>query len=119
MKAQEIQKNYSSDWLEKLDGRTRIAQVVNERMESLTVDLGGIAQLSYQQRSLVKRVVWLEAVIEQQEAAIARGEEVDQGRLTQAINSLIGLLKALGLTKKERDITLADLINKPEKRETQ
>ena len=103
-KQSEIPDRYSNDWLEKLDGRTRIAQVVSDRLEALTIDLGGMDNLSYQQRSLAKRAIWMEAVIEQQEAALAKGEEVDQGRLTQAVNSLIGLLKTLGLKRQAMDV---------------
>lgn len=106
----EVPEQYTPDWLEKLDGRTRIAQVVNERMHSLTDDLGGFESLSYQKRSLIKRAIWMECVIEQQEAALARGEQVDQGKLTQAVNSLIGLLKTLGLERAVKDLNLSDYI---------
>jgi len=103
-KPQDLPDRYTPDWLEKLDGRTRLAQVVNDRLQILTTDLGGFDSLSYQQRSLAKRAIWMEAVIEQQEAALARGEDVDQGKLTQAVNSLIGLLKTLGLHRKAREV---------------
>lgn len=66
--------------------------------------------MSYQKRSLAKRAIFIEAVIEQEEAKLARGEEVDQGRLTQAINSLLGLLKTLGLERVVKDINLADYL---------
>ena len=95
---------YSHDWLEKLDQRTNLAKAVNERLHVLTTDLGGMEYLSYQQRSLAKRAIWMEAIIEQQEAALSRGEDIDQGKLTQAVNSLIGLLKTLGLERKTRDV---------------
>jgi hypothetical protein len=98
---------YSQDWVSKLDNRTRLASVVNERLQALSADLGDWESLSYQRRSLIKRVVWLEIVIEQQEAALSRNEETDQGKLTQAVNSLIGLLKTLGLDRVSRDV--ADL----------
>lgn len=99
-----IPERYSHDWLESLDGRTRIARAVRERLTALETDLGGRDNLSYQRRSLAKRAVWLEAIIEQQEAALARGEGVDQGKLTQAVNSLIGLLKTLGLERQAKDV---------------
>ncbi|WP_300271025.1 hypothetical protein [Halomonas sp.] len=105
-----IPTDYSSDWLEKLDGRTRLAQACRQRYAALTDDLGGHDHLSYQRRSLAKRAVWLEAVIETQEAALARGEDVDQGRMTQALNSLVGLFKTLGMDRKARDVSLGDYI---------
>ena len=98
-KQTEIPASYSPDFLEKLDGRSNIAKAITSRLQALETDLGGRDALSYQQRSLIKRAVWMEAIIEQQEAALARGEEVDQGKLTQAVNSLIGLLKTLGLQR--------------------
>ncbi|MDQ2069060.1 hypothetical protein [Natronospira bacteriovora] len=103
-KNRELPPRYRPDWIEKMDGRTTLARVVNERYETLANDLGGIEVLSYQKRSLCKRAIWMEAIIEQQEAALSRGEEVDQGKLTQAVNTLIGLLKTLGLERQARDV---------------
>lgn len=112
-KSAEIPGRYSADWIERLDGRTSIAKAVSERLHALTNDLGGVESLSYQQRSLCKRAIWMEAIIEQQEAELARGGEVDQGRLTQAVNSLIGLLKTLGLERRAREVpTLHDYIKR-------
>jgi hypothetical protein len=103
-KCTELPDRYSEDWLAKLDGRTAIARVIRDRLEDLQTDLGGRDSLSYQQRSLTKRAIWMEAIIEQQEIALSRGEDVDQGKLTQAVNSLIGLLKTLGLERKAREV---------------
>lgn len=99
-----IPPKYSADWLEKLDGRTTLARAVNDRFHSLTQDLGGKDRLSYQRLSLCKRIVYMECIIEQQEAGLSRGEEVDQGRLTQAVNTLIGLLKTVGLDRQAKDV---------------
>lgn len=102
---------YSPDWLEALDGRTRISRLVNERYQALLDDIG--PDLSYQKQSLAKRAIWLEASIEKQEAAMARGEAVESGVLTQQINSLMGVLKALGLERGKRDVpSLHDFIAK-------
>lgn len=113
MKHDEIPKQYAPDWLEKLDGRTAIARAVTDRLHALENDLGGRDALSYQQRSIAKRAIWIEALIEQQEAALARGDNVDVGRLTQANNSLLGLYKTLGLERKAKDTpTLSDYLNR-------
>ena len=113
MKQQATPSKYTEGWLEALDGRTSISKAVTQRYEALAADLGGVEQLSYQRRSLCKRAIWLEAVIEQQEAALARGEEVDQGKLTQAVNSLMGVLKTLGLDRAARDVPdLADFLKR-------
>lgn len=107
-----IPPRYSGDWLEKLDGRTRLAQAINQRYHHLTTDLGGDDNLSFQQRSLCKRALWLEALIEQQESALSRGEDIDPGRLTNTTNTLIGLYKALGLQRQTREVSLTDVINR-------
>lgn len=99
-----VPSSYSEDWLEQLDGRTRVARILRERMTTLSTDLGGWDTLSYQRRSLVKRCIHMEAIVEQQEAALASGKDVDLGKLTQSVNSLIGLLKTLGLERKAREI---------------
>lgn len=110
-KTQGIPADYSADWIEKLDGRTRLAQAVRNRYTQLTNDLGGHDSLSYQRRSLARRALWQEAVIEQMEAALARGEDADLGRLTQAVNSLQGLFRTLGLDRVATDtLTLSDYI---------
>lgn len=103
-KCEDIPTGYSSDWLEKLDGRTRLAQAVQSRYHALATDMGGLESLSYQKRSLAKRIVYMEAIIEQQEAALARGEEINQGRMIQSVNTLIGLLKTVGLERVARDV---------------
>ena len=103
-KQQDIPTEYSADWLERLDGRTTLSRAVNQRYSDLTTDLGGADRLSYQRRSLAKRIVWMECVIEQQEAALARGDDVDMGRMTQSVNTLIGLLKTVGLDRSARDV---------------
>ncbi|MDT8311885.1 MAG: hypothetical protein RQ732_10600 [Methylophaga sp.] len=109
-KSDEIPTQYSNDWIEKLDGRTSLARAVQSRYATLAQDLGGINHLSYQRRSLCKRAIYMEAIIEQQEAALSRGEEIDQGRLTQAVNTLIGLLKTLGLERITKEVSLGEFI---------
>ena len=120
MKPNDIPATYNGDWLERLDGRTAIAKAISQRLRALETDLGGHDALSYQQRSLVKRAVWMEAIIEQQESALSRGEAVDQGKLTQAVNSLMGLLKTLGLERIARDVpTLNEYLKQKTQRATQ
>jgi hypothetical protein len=100
----QIPPKYTPDWLDKMDGRTTVAKIVRDRLDSLHNDLGGIDGLSYQKKSLCKRAVWLEAVIESQELALAKGEDVDQGKMTQATNSLIGLFRVLGMERQARQV---------------
>ena len=103
-KLKDVPASYRPDWLEAMDGRLGTVKVIKERLRALCDDLGGVDAMSYQRRSLAKRVVWLEAMLEQHEAALARGEDVDAGRWTQAVNSLVGLLKTLGLDRVAQDV---------------
>lgn len=103
-KLKDLPERYRQDWLESMDGRLGTVKVIKERLATLCDDLGGVESMSYQRRSLAKRVVWLEAMIEQHEAAMARGEDVDAGKWTQGINSLMGLLKTLGLDRVAADV---------------
>ena len=103
-KHSEIPDRYAHDWLEKLDGRTRMAQAARQRLEVLQDDLGGHSALSYQERSLCRRAVFLEMLLEQREAALAEGREIDEGSHTQSINALMGLWKSLGLKRRAKDV---------------
>ncbi len=103
-KQADIPQQYSPDWIARLDGRTRLAQAVRQRLDALQSDLGSEAALSYQERSLCRRAVWLECLIEQREAALAKGQEIDEGSHTQSINALMGVWKALGLKRRSREV---------------
>ena len=93
---------FNTGWLADLDGRTAIAQVMRERYQAFTNDLGGVERLSYAQRSLVERALWLEYWLAQQEQALASGADFDVARWTQAANSLQGILSKLGLDRRDR-----------------
>lgn len=95
---------FSQDWLQSLDGRTAVAQVMRERWQQFTDDLGGSSALSYAQRSLVERALWLEYWMQQQEQALATGAEFDVGKWTQAANSLQGIMSKLGLDRVAHDV---------------
>lgn len=102
-KPQAVPAKFATGWLEQLDGRTGIAQAMRERHRAFTDDLGGIQRLSYAQRSLVERALWLEFWLQQQEQALASGGEFDVGRWTQAANALQGILAKLGLDRVAKD----------------
>lgn len=102
---------YKTNWLQSLDGRTAIAQELRQRQTALSNDLGGIASLSYQQRALIDRAIFLEYHLQQEELKLACGAEFDSGKWVQACNSLAGLLSKLGLNSHSRDVvSLADYV---------
>lgn len=97
-----IPDKYSPDFADRLDRRTNIAKAIRGRIEAIETDMGGADGLSHARRSLIRRTVWLEAVIEHSEQKLAAGEGIDLGGHTQAINTLIGLLRLLGLERRQR-----------------
>lgn len=101
---------YTPDWLNTLDGRTTARQVLNKRHSDLCHDLGGFDLLSYQQRALVDRAIFLEYHLQQEEQKLATGGDFDSGKWVQACNSLSGIFKSLGLKRQAREVTMADVI---------
>jgi len=100
-----IPDTFTAGYLGQLDGRKAIAVEMRARWDALTADLGGVERLSYSQRSLVERALWLEHWVAMQERILANGGDADTGRMTQATNSLLGLYRTLGLERRSRDVT--------------
>lgn len=112
-KEQTPPERYAPNWLDSLDGRTGIAQEMRQRYSALTNDLGGLDRLSYAQRSLAERALWLEYWLAQQERNLATGGEFDVGKWTQAANSLQGIFAKLGLERQAKDVpNLSDYLNR-------
>jgi hypothetical protein len=95
---------FRADFVERLDRRTSIAKAVLERIHALESDAGGAEGLSHARRSLIRRVTWLEMVVEHAEQRLATGQEVDVGRHTQAVNALVGLYRVIGLERRQRPL---------------
>ena len=106
--------DYSSDWLGKLDKRTKIARAVLARIGELEYDAGGAESLSAARRSLIRHAAWLDAIVESYEMRLASGEQIDVGGHTQALNSLLGLYRLLGLERRQRPArSLRDVMDAP------
>lgn len=74
--------------MEAIDGRSVVARELKRRLAELTADLGGEASLSYQQRALCRRAIWLEAHLESMEAAAAQGNPAPTFEYVAAVNAL-------------------------------
>jgi hypothetical protein len=112
-KKRKVPAKFCKGWLETLDGRLGFAQALKSRFAVICTDLGGEDRLSYMQRSLIERSLFLEFWISQHEAALAAGREFNAGSWTQAINALQGLYARLGILRRAREVpALADYLKK-------
>lgn len=98
-------KTFKPNWMNHLDTRTTVAKEMRERFTCMTSDLGGLEHLSYAQKSLVERALWLEHWLRTQESELASGEPFDVGKWVQAANSLQGILSKLGLERQAKNVT--------------
>ena len=106
---------FQAGWLDAMDGRLSLARDMRDRFATVCNDLGGADRLSYMQRSLVERGLWLEYWLSQQERELAGGNPFDVGKWVQAANSLQGIYSKLGLQRQARDVpTLAEYLRNRE-----
>ena len=110
-KPTDVEARYQEDFLLHLDGRVRVAKSLRERLGALVSDLGGHDSLSYQERSLCKRIVHLERVIEKYECTLAHGGTVDMHLYLSAINVLSGLYSKVGMKRRAKTLSLKDYLN--------
>ena len=108
---------FQAGWLDGMDYRTALARELRDRFATVCNDLGGADRLSYMQRSLVERALWLEYWLSQQERELAGGKPFDAAKWTQGCNALQGIYSKLGLQRQAKDVpTLAQYLAKREAR---
>jgi hypothetical protein len=90
---------------ESSDARISAVKIIKKRYERLKQDAGG--DESYQRDLLIQRAAFMSILIETQEVEASEGQSFDLGVYTQATNTLMGLLKTLGLEKRIKSV--ADL----------
>jgi hypothetical protein len=93
---------YRPNFMDRLDRRTVIGRAVMQRYEEITTDLGGEESLSAIKRSVVRRFIWKEVMLEAIECEVADGKPVDTGSWTQLSNSWLGDARLLGLERKPK-----------------
>ncbi len=98
----DIPATYEVGWLDQLDGRYNLAKQLRARFDEICADLGGRDGLSYMQRSLIERALWLEYWLASQERILAADGDFDVGRWVQAANSLQGIYTRLGIERREK-----------------
>jgi len=92
--------NYSPDWLERFDKRTKIWRAVMPRIHALESDAGGHDNITHAKRSLIRRAAFMELLAETEEYKFTSGQPIDVGAYTQALNSMLGIYRVLGVERK-------------------
>jgi hypothetical protein len=103
----EVPKKFKGNFLATLDGRWKRVRVLQEAFDEIVADTDSEAG-SHIKRALIMRFVWLEAVLTAIEGQFIRADEEKAGELlakwVQALNSMIGLSRQLGLERRARKI---------------
>lgn len=107
----ELPARFEPGFLRALDHRTSLAQRLHTAYDNIVSDLGGMDGLSHAQLALIERFVFLECQMQHWEALIAAEPKKSTellSRWIQALNSLNGLAKTIGLKRKLRDARTLD-----------
>lgn len=110
-KETDVPARHTPGFLEDMDGRTEVSRILRQRLGALVSDLGGLDNLSYQERSLCKRIVHLERLIEKDELSMAHNRAVDKHAHFAALNTLTGLFHKIGMKRRAKQISLKDYLN--------
>ncbi|GEM_PF-1203103 len=94
---------FKPGFLGEMDRRTELAKTLTANYQAIVADVGGPTEVGHVKAALIERFVWLEAIVQTLEHEMATGqiEKAEHlGRWIQAVNSLSGLAKALGVERK-------------------
>ena len=90
------------------DNRVALVRAVKEKVNQLKTDSNAD---SYQKQVLCERAVFLIAVLETAEVnAVDGGKPLDLGGYVQGVNSLMGVLRMLGLERRAKQIGLSQYV---------
>jgi len=108
-KRAKLSSNFTVRFWEDSDGRLASIKAIKRRVEALRKDVGAT---SVQKDLLVQRAAFVALQLESMEIAAAEGKELDRGVYGQMVNTLLGLLRALGLESAQRAkaISLKDYV---------
>ena len=110
-----LPERFETGWLAKMDTRMALVRELRARLDALATDLGGMQALSYQQRSLCERAIFVEYLLARQERELIEDGDFDAGAWVQAVNALSGLFNRLGLERVKQDVpNLSEWIQKAE-----
>jgi len=108
---------WADDFLDLIDARSRLGLKLRHRLELLEWDVsaGAPDRLSYIQRSMIRRALWLEARLEIDEAMIMTDTPVSAGSHSTLLNSLTNVYRLLGVNPTIKRVpTLHEYIDQQE-----
>lgn len=100
---QSLPAKFKTGFLAELDKRTALAQTLRANYDNIVTDVGGEAEVGHVKAALIERFVWLEGILQTIEHEMVSGATTKTeaiGRWIQAVNSLSGLAKVLGVERK-------------------
>lgn len=95
---------FEPGFLTNADMRCALPKLLYQRLGELYSDLGGEDRLSYQERALCERVIHLQWQIGEWETLARDNKPIPHGSYIAGINCLLGLLHALGLKRRAKDV---------------
>lgn len=104
-KPQSLPAKFKTGFLAALDKRTDLAKALRANFDEIVADVGGIEDVGHVKASLIERFCWLEAILQTLEHQMATGQierSEALGKWIQAVNSLSGLAKVLGVERRDR-----------------
>jgi hypothetical protein len=122
-KATQPPAKFSPNFLAKMDRRFALARELETAYQELISDQGGIENLSHAKKALCEKFVWLECILRKTESQIASSDEDSEqitvllSRWIQAVNSLQGLCRQLGIERKAKRVSSLETYVKARGRE--
>lgn len=96
-----IPDSFVPQFWDRIDGRFAVVREIRRRYEELKADSRAD---SAQKDMLVQRAVFISVQLETMECMAAESGKHDPGVYTQQVNCLLGILKALGLERKVKEV---------------
>ena len=93
------------DWLAGVDQRSSIARRYRDLMAEAIADAGGASECSQARLQLIRRLAALSVQLEQLEAKLADGADIDIAEYTSLTSTLVRVVSRLGLQRRSRDVT--------------
>ena len=93
------------DWLAGVDQRSSIARRYRDLMAEAIADAGGVSECSQARLQLIRRLAALSVQLEQLEAKLADGADIDIAEYTSLTSTLVRVVSRLGINRVARDVT--------------